>query len=187
MDGKRNLVVIGNGMSGARVVEEILARDGATMFNITMFGDEPFGNYNRIMLANVLDGSHDTAGIFLNPLAWYEQNGIRLHAGVRVTRIFRFARRVTAADGSEEPYDNLIIATGSRSYIPPVAGIRQGEGRLKPGVSAFATSMTAKAWRNTRPVRPARRWWVAVCWGWNAHADCRVSASTCTSFIVPPT
>ncbi|MGH8554521.1 MAG: nitrite reductase large subunit NirB [Gammaproteobacteria bacterium] len=137
MDGKRNLVVIGNGMSGTRVVEEILARDGATMFNITMFGDEPFGNYNRIMLANVLDGSHDTAGIFLNPLAWYEQNGIRLHAGVRVTRIFRFARRVTAADGSEEPYDNLIIATGSRSYIPPVAGIRQGEGRLKPGVFGF--------------------------------------------------
>lgn len=137
MDGKRNLVVIGNGMSGARVVEEILARDGATMFNITMFGDEPFGNYNRIMLANVLDGSHDTAGIFLNPLAWYEQNGIRLHTGVRVTRIFRFARRVTAADGSEEPYDNLIIATGSRSYIPPVAGIRQGDGRLKPGVFGF--------------------------------------------------
>lgn len=137
MDGKRKLVVIGNGMSGARVVEEILARNGATIFSITMFGDEPFGNYNRIMLANVLDGSHETAGIFLNPLAWYDQNGIRLRAGVRVTRIFRFARRVTAEDGSEEPYDKLIIATGSRSYIPPVAGIRQGEGRLKPGVFGF--------------------------------------------------
>ena len=58
MSAKRNLVVIGNGMSGARTVEEILARGGAELFNIAMFGDEPFGNYNRIMLSAVLDGSH---------------------------------------------------------------------------------------------------------------------------------
>ena len=55
---RANLVVIGNGMSGARTVEEILARGGAELFNIAMFGDEPFGNYNRIMLSAVLDGSH---------------------------------------------------------------------------------------------------------------------------------
>ncbi len=51
MAPKRNLVVIGNGMSGARSVEEILARGGAELFNIAMFGAEPTGNYNRIMLA----------------------------------------------------------------------------------------------------------------------------------------
>ena len=50
-DGKRRLVVIGNGMAGARAVEEILARGGAEQFQITMFGDEPYGNYNRIMLS----------------------------------------------------------------------------------------------------------------------------------------
>ena len=64
-----------------------------------------------------------TSEIVLNPLAWYERNAIRLHAGVRATRIFRFARRVIGADGSEEPYDKLIIATGSRSYIPPLPGL----------------------------------------------------------------
>src|SRR5580700_3406696 len=137
MAEKRNLVIIGNGMSGARTVEEILARGGAELFNIAMFGDEPFGNYNRIMLSAVLDGSHDAAEIFLNPLAWYERNAIRLHPGIRATRIFRFARRVLGADGSEQPYDNLIIATGSRSFIPPLPGLTQSDGGMKPGIFGF--------------------------------------------------
>jgi nitrite reductase (NADH) large subunit len=112
MGAKRNLVIIGNGMSGARTVEEILARGGTELFNIAMFGDEPLGNYNRILLSAVLDGSHEAGEILLNPLPWYEHNAVRLRAGIRATRILRFARRVLGADGSEEPYDNLIIATG---------------------------------------------------------------------------
>ena len=82
---RRELVVIGNGMAGARVVEEILARDGGEQFRITVFGDEPYGNYNRIMLSQVLaeDGS-DLEEIFLNPLGWYAENGIILRAGVRL-------------------------------------------------------------------------------------------------------
>ena len=137
MGAKRNLVVIGNGMSGARTVEEILARGGAELFDIAMFGAEPFGNYNRIMLSAVLDGSHQAGEISLNPLEWYERNRIRLHAGIRATRIYRFARRVLGADGSEEPYDNLIIATGSRSFIPPLPGLTQSDGSLKPGIFGF--------------------------------------------------
>ncbi|MGB8683952.1 MAG: FAD-dependent oxidoreductase [Candidatus Binatus sp.] len=135
--GKRNLVVIGNGMAGARTVEEILARGGAELFNIAMFGSEPFGNYNRIMLSGVLDGSHEAAEIVLNPLAWYGQNGIRLHSGIRATHILRFARRVIGSDGSEEPYDKLIIATGSRSFIPPIPGLTQNDGSMKPGIFGF--------------------------------------------------
>jgi NAD(P)H-nitrite reductase large subunit len=137
MGAKRNLVVIGNGMSGARTVEEILALGGADLFNIAMFGDEPCGNYNRIMLAAVLDGSREATDIFLNPLAWYERNGIRLHAGIRAMRIFRFARRVIGVDGAEEPYDNLIIATGSRSFIPPLPGLTLSDGSMKPGIFGF--------------------------------------------------
>jgi nitrite reductase (NADH) large subunit len=137
VDTKRNLVVIGNGMSGARAVEEILARCGADLFNIAMFGAEPLGNYNRIMLSAVLDGSRQATEISLNPLDWYERNAIRLHAGVRATRIFRFARRVLGADGSEEPYDNLVIATGSRSFIPPLPGLTQSDGTMKPGIFGF--------------------------------------------------
>ena len=65
---KERLVVIGNGMAGGRVVEEILARD-PDRFAITMFGAEPYGNYNRILLSNVLNGSQRMEETFLNPLA----------------------------------------------------------------------------------------------------------------------
>jgi len=80
---KQRLVVIGNGMAGARAVEEVLARGGAELFDITMFGDEPYGNYNRIMLSNVLSGSQDAAEIFLNDLAWYRDNDITLQVAAK--------------------------------------------------------------------------------------------------------
>ena len=79
----RRLVVIGNGMAGARTVEEILARGGAGTYAITMFGDEPYGNYNRILLSHVLSGEENDDAIFLNSLSWYEESAITLFAGVR--------------------------------------------------------------------------------------------------------
>jgi nitrite reductase (NADH) large subunit len=126
-------------MAGARTVEEILERGGGNQFQITMFGEEPYGNYNRIMLSHVLSGEEDETGIFLNPLAWYEDNDITLHAGSRVTRIDRYAKQVYAEDGTETPYDVLIIATGSRSFMPPMAGLYREDGTLMPGVFGFRT------------------------------------------------
>jgi nitrite reductase (NADH) large subunit len=137
MSDKRRLVVVGNGMAGARTVEEILARGSDDQFEITMFGDEPYGNYNRTLLSNVLSGVQEVQGIFLNPLEWYAANGITLHAGVRVTEIISPRRIVVSEDGREIPYDQLIIATGSHSFIPPLAGLRTPDGRDKPGVYGF--------------------------------------------------
>jgi len=134
----QRLVVIGNGMAGARAVEEIIARGGSDLFSITMFGDEPHGNYNRISLSNVLAGSEDPAGIFLNPLDWYEHNEITLHAGVRIAKLDRYARTVTTDDRAVHPYDKLIIATGSRPFFPPIDGIRD-PGRLLTGIFGFRT------------------------------------------------
>jgi nitrite reductase (NADH) large subunit len=131
------LVVIGNGMAGARTVEEIIDRSDA--FDVTVFGDEPYGNYNRIALSNVLAASEDPSQIFLNPLDWYAENGVTLHAGVSIVRIDRFAKAVIAADGSRHPYDKLIIATGSTSFIPPIDGARRPDGSLMPGVFGFRT------------------------------------------------
>ncbi|WP_440071931.1 nitrite reductase large subunit NirB [Streptosporangium sp. OZ121] len=136
---RRRLVVIGNGMAGARTVEEILARGGGDQFTIMMFGDEPYGNYNRIMLSNVLAGVEEESGIFLNDLAWYAANGITLHSGRRIARIDKYAKRVYADDGTVTPYDKLIIATGSRAHVPPIPGIsRPGRG-FHQGVFAFRT------------------------------------------------
>jgi nitrite reductase (NADH) large subunit len=134
---KKRLVVIGNGMAGARAVEEILSRGGADQFQITMFGQEPYGNYNRILLSDVLNGSHEESEIFLNSLSWYEEHGIRLLAGVRATRILRHARIVLGPDGVEEPYDLLVIATGSLPFVPPIQGVHLSDGSPKPGVFFF--------------------------------------------------
>jgi nitrite reductase (NADH) large subunit len=136
---KDKLVVIGNGMAGARAVEEMLARGGAEQFEITMFGDEPYGNYNRILLSNILSGAQDADEIYINPLSWYAENHITLHAGARVTEIDRAAKAVRAADGAVAHYDKLLIATGSRSFIPPIKGAMDEDGKLRPGIFGFRT------------------------------------------------
>src|SRR5207247_5284009 len=86
---KQQLLVVGNGMAGGRFVEELIARNGGEHFDIVVFGDEPYGNYNRILLSSVLAGSHETKDIFLNSIEWYQENGIKLHLGVRVESIDR--------------------------------------------------------------------------------------------------
>lgn len=136
---KQRLVMVGNGMAGARTVEEILERGGADQFDITMFGDEPYGNYNRILLSNVLSGAEDESGIFLNDLAWYADNGITLHTGTAVTRIDTFARTVSADDGTVTPYDKLVIATGSRPFVPPIKGAHVPGRGYHQGVFVFRT------------------------------------------------
>ena len=116
MREKQRLVVIGNGMAGARLVEDVLSRGGGALYDIVVFGDEPYGNYNRILLSGVLAGTHDPKDIFINPLAWYDDNAVRLHAGVRVLAIDRAARRVRGTGGIVEAYDKLVIATGGKPY-----------------------------------------------------------------------
>ncbi len=139
MTPKQKLVVIGNGMAGARTVEEILARGGGEQFDITMFGDEPYGNYNRILLSNVLNGTQDPSDIFLNPLEWYTENNVTLHAPARVTQIDRARKEVFSDDGQVTAYDKLLIATGSRPFVPPMDGLKTPEGSDKHGVFVFRT------------------------------------------------
>jgi len=135
--GRRRLVVVGNGMAGARTLEELLERGGGEMFDITVFGDEPYGNYNRIMLSHVLAGEGDEDGIVLNPREWYEENGIDLRCGVRVTSVDVHAKEVVDATGATTPYDVLLLATGSSPRIPPMDGVRREDGSLLPGVTGF--------------------------------------------------
>jgi nitrite reductase (NADH) large subunit len=131
MNEKRKLVVIGNGMAGARTVEEILARGGGEQFQITMFGEEPTGNCNKILLFNVLKWLLQEEEIFLDPLSWYEQNGIRLLAGTRAAGLLRRAKLAFPEDGTPEPYDKLILATARRPFIPQIKGTILPDGSVK--------------------------------------------------------
>jgi len=118
---KLKLVMVGNGMAGCRTLEELL-KLAPDMYDITVFGAEPHGNYNRILLSPVLSGEMTLPEIMLNDFDWYRDNGIALHAGKKVTRIDRSRRRVVAEDGTEAPYDRLLLATGSHPFILPVPG-----------------------------------------------------------------
>ncbi len=127
---KQKLVLIGNGMAGVRTLEELL-KLAPDHYDITVFGAEPHGNYNRILLSPVLAGEMKLPEIMLNDLDWYRDNGITLHTGKKVTQIDRIHRKVIAQDGTEEPYDRLLLATGSTPFIPPIPG------RDLPGVLAY--------------------------------------------------
>jgi nitrite reductase (NADH) large subunit len=124
------LVVVGNGMAGMRTVEELLKLD-RDMYDITVFGAEPHGNYNRILLSPVLAGEKTVDDIMLHTREWYAANGITLHAGDPIVRIDRKARVVHAASGLAVSYDRLLVATGSTPFIVPVPG------HSLPGVIGF--------------------------------------------------
>ena len=120
---KMKLVMVGNGMAGVRTLEELL-KIAPDLYDITVFGAEPHPNYNRILLSPVLAGEQKLEDIILNGHDWYRDNGIRLHLGRKVTRIDRVRRLVHADDGTEEPYDRLLLATGSDPFILPIPGTK---------------------------------------------------------------
>jgi nitrite reductase (NADH) large subunit len=123
MNPKQKLVVIGNGMAGMRTIEE-LVNTASDKYQITVFGAEPYGNYNRIMLSAVLCGEKTIDDIVIHNRQWYEDHHITLHVGEAkaVVRIERGHQQVITQDGTTANYDRLLIATGSKAVIPDVAG-----------------------------------------------------------------
>ncbi|GAE37197.1 nitrite reductase large subunit NirB [Halalkalibacter akibai] len=124
------LILIGNGMAGIRTIEEILKKD-ATRFDITVFGEEPHPNYNRIMLSSVLQGDSTVDDIVLNDYNWYEENQIELLTGDPVIKVDTEKQVVYSQNGVERSYDKLIFATGSNPFMLPLPGAD------KEGVIAF--------------------------------------------------
>jgi NAD(P)H-dependent nitrite reductase small subunit len=117
----RRLVVIGNGMAGMKVVEELL-EIAPKAYEITVIGAEPHPNYNRILLSPVLAGEKRVEDIILNSLEWYRDKGVALHMNDPVVTIDRRKRVVRTQLGLELAYDRLLIATGSKPIVLPVPG-----------------------------------------------------------------
>jgi len=115
------LVLIGNGMAGMRTMEELVAI-APDLYDITVFGNEPHGNYNRILLSPVLAGEKRIDEIMLNDDDWYVQHGVTLYKGRNVVAIDRRNRQVIAQDGTVAPYDRLLLATGSVPFMLPIPG-----------------------------------------------------------------
>src|SRR5277367_4317715 len=126
-----HLVFAGAGMSGVACVEELLK--SGQVFDITIFGDEPYANYDRTLLSSVLAQERDIDTIILNDIEWYQEHGIRTRIGIGVEEIDPLNRAVRSSDGDWTSYDKLILATGSAPEIPPIGGLD------KAGVFVFDT------------------------------------------------
>jgi nitrite reductase (NADH) large subunit len=135
---KKRLAIIGNGMAAGRLLDELARRNAAAVYDVTVYGEEPHGCYNRILLGRVLSGS-PADEITLKPQDWYAAHGVTLRAGTRVERLDTVARRVVTASGEAVPYDAAVFATGSAPLIPRIDGLKLPDGRPKPGVFAFRT------------------------------------------------
>src|SRR3954470_5392548 len=118
---KKKLILVGNGMAGVKTIEEIL-KISKEHFEITIIGKEPYPNYNRILLSKVLQGDTEVRDITLNDWDWYKENSITLHTGETVIKVDPLQKIVTTDSGRTEPYDELILATGSLPFILPIPG-----------------------------------------------------------------
>ncbi|WP_431872270.1 nitrite reductase large subunit NirB [Nocardiopsis eucommiae] len=112
------LVVIGNGMVGHRLVEALRDRDTDRRWHVTVVGEEPRTAYDRVALSSYFDGA-SAQDLSLGDLSG---PAVDVHVSERATAVDRVRRTVTTASGRELPYDRLVLATGSTPFVPPIPG-----------------------------------------------------------------
>jgi nitrite reductase [NAD(P)H] large subunit len=118
---KQKLILIGNGMAGTRFLEKLFEQKNCS-YDITVFGSEPHGGYNRILLSPLLSGEQTLNDIVTHPVEWYENNNINFQKGKTIVSVDRENKLVSDIDGHDYSYDKLVIATGSNPFIPPIPG-----------------------------------------------------------------
>lgn len=118
---KMKLLLVGNGLAGMRCLEDLLDM-APERYEVTVIGEEPWGNYNRIMLSPVLSGDKSIDDIMLHPHTWYSDKNIRFIAGDAAVTIDRPRKQVYTEKGLVVDYDRLILATGSKPFVPPIPG-----------------------------------------------------------------
>jgi len=143
------IVVVGNGMVGWKLCQGLVARGVPAAATVTIFGEEPRPAYDRVHLTSLFGGK-GAEELILSPREWYAENGLGLHTGDPVLAIDRGCRVVTTASGRTETYDTLVLATGSRPFVPPIHGVDT------PGVFVYRTIEDVRAIRDyARQVRTA--------------------------------
>lgn len=116
------LVIIGNGMAAAKLVEELNAR-ALGQYAICVIGDEPRLAYNRVLLSSVLAREVSHGDIELKSADWWRAHGVTLLYGHRAVAIDADIRRVRLANGATLPFGKLVLATGSKAIRLNVPGM----------------------------------------------------------------
>lgn len=129
-NGKKNIVIIGNGMVGFKFCEKLLSK--SNKFSIVVFGEESRVAYDRVHLSEFFSGK-SADDLSMAPLQWYNEKGITLHLGDAIQKIDRQAQLIYSAKGITQSYDYLIFATGSAPFVPSLHGVD------KEGVFVYRT------------------------------------------------
>ncbi|MCA1719137.1 MAG: FAD-dependent oxidoreductase, partial [Actinobacteria bacterium] len=144
MGDKLRIVVVGNGNAGAALVDSLLAKDSDGI-EITLYGDEEVGTYDRIRLSEYMAGAVDLDDLGMRSDDWYEERNVDFRRGVHLEKVDKEEQKVKGTDGEWVEYDRLIFATGSSSAVPPI------EGRDKEGVFVFRTVRDVEDMLETSP------------------------------------
>ncbi|MEP5321254.1 nitrite reductase large subunit NirB [Marinobacter alexandrii] len=117
---KKTLIVVGNGMVGHHFLEQLVASPAAAEYDILVFGEEKQLAYDRVHLSEYFAGSTH-ADLAMGTSDWYTEQGIQLLLNEPVTGLDRDQRTVTTPKGDYN-YDELVLATGSYPFVPPIEG-----------------------------------------------------------------
>ncbi|MEQ9443858.1 MAG: nitrite reductase large subunit NirB [Cyclobacteriaceae bacterium] len=117
----RKIIVIGNGMVGYKFCEKLRKVATPDQISITVFGEECRPAYDRVHLSEYFS-DQNVDKLTLAPTDWYQENGIQLHTGEMVAHIDRKHKTVETHRGTTLEYDQLVLATGSSAFVPPVPG-----------------------------------------------------------------
>lgn len=123
-----NYVIIGNSAGAVGCVEGIRKADSEG--KITLIASEPHHTYSRPLISYLLYGKTDKERMKYRGASFYEDNAVEAKLGVTVTKINREEKTVETDLGEKIPYDKLLIATGSRPFIPPVTGLDTVENKF---------------------------------------------------------
>ncbi|MFC3281993.1 nitrite reductase large subunit NirB [Litchfieldella rifensis] len=117
---KSRLIIIGNGMVGHHLVEQLVESGATGSYRITVFGEERHPAYDRVHLSEYFAG-RDAASLALSTADYYAEHGIELCLHEAVTGIDRDKGEVVTPQG-RYAYDRLVLATGSYPFVPPIPG-----------------------------------------------------------------
>lgn len=116
-----SIVIVGNGMVGHQLVEQLVAGGSHLQKRIVVIGEERFIAYDRVHLSGLFAGqSHQD--LLLSSEEWYQKLGIELLLGVAVVAVDRVNKTLTLEDDTQLHYDQLVFATGSYPFVPPMPG-----------------------------------------------------------------
>ena len=118
---KKTLVVIGNGMVGHKFLEQMIAKKAIGDWHLVTFCEEPRVAYDRVNLSGFFSGK-TAADLTLVEPGLYQDHDIQIYVGDKAIRIDRDHKTVTSANGITIDYDNVVIATGSYPFVPPIPG-----------------------------------------------------------------